>query len=455
MAVDPSLPKDVKKALATGDGFSQLDFGNADPGAGLRQAAAITNATPQQPGQTPDTPPPPLDNISAQNLATASRFLPGGVTRYVMDKGNEAPVYATKGKDGSIVFTDNPAYAAQVGTGQGLRRSDFNTPAYSNAPAGGRPGVEDRGFPAALPGSNNIAAGDAAFARTQGPNANLEYAPSALGGLRRNVQTYNDDQTSRALAAVQADSARNAGDPERVLSNAQDENLLQARLTGLRRQGLSTSGVPGYGAAGAFGAGGISGPLKPSDIIAAQRNAATTNYRNNQTAIAQQRLKIDQENSDRADRAQERADSQAFLGDYYKTLAQDPRAANQSLVSRLNRPDIATFLGTDAGRQIADTYFQNAIQPGLQKSTYPLLDFSSRRAAEQGKIGFQNLATDANGRFAGLGNGSEAPGDSPEFPSTGFFGGANFDPSVNNLTPATLKALRDYYRNTNAPLGDQ
>lgn len=470
MAVDPSMSYDQKRAVFNGtdpvtQAINRSEAAARSQGTGLYRpntasgiaTAGNLDATPvaaqvqknlaavSQPAEGGGGSQP--EDIGVQNLATANRFLPGGVTRYQMDPGNEAQVYTTKGKDGSIVFTDNPAYAARVGAGRGLRRSDLNIPNYSNAPVQGRAGVEDTGFPDVGEGQNNGAAANV-IARTQGPNANLTYAEGPVAGLRRNIPNLDDQQAERALSVTQAAQPKNA---DEAYAQAIDRNAIVARIQGLRRQQLNAPGVPGYGVGGALGANGIGAPggLKFSDIIRANQNAQTNAYRGGMLQQGAQRLKLDQEAADRADRTQQRAESNDFLKNYYTTLEKDPRAANQQLATALNRDDIGDYLKTDAGRAAADTYFQNVIQPGLKTSTYPILDFNSRRAAEQGRVGYGDLQLDpGTGRFMGVRSPLQSASDnSPEFPSTGFFGGSNFDPSINKLAPATLKALKTYYAN--------
>lgn len=450
MAVDPNLPLDQKKSLrkpgfgqgAFGDPFAPADpnapvapagtpisapglraFGNAVSQTGVGIAGAGTGGTPDQVaqqgvyadnlqrglGQDPNNllagQPGAANQFagvtgSAQTFADPSasglRSLAPGVTRYQLDPGNEAEVYATRGKDGSTVFTDNPAYAARVGNGQTL--------------AGGTP--EEQG-------------------RIGGPNAGFAYKGPSIGGLRRqDISTLDDATTTKALDQILTNSSN---DPETQAANAIDRNRLIARQQTLRRPQanplLGLNGQPG----------GLTPEnqiqllrLQQQDARAAQANAISLQNGKNAADAAGRAA----DSSDRSAQAQTFSQLQSLR----KT---DPASYSTGLVSQLPQDptELSKYLKSSQGQLVKNSLLQDVVQPGLRNSLYPI-EFGDKKAANSGDVDFSKAVLDPQtGQFRGFTNDSGT--DSPDYPNkTAVFGSNNYDPALSRITPAMWRILQ-------------
>lgn len=452
MAVDPNLPFDQKKSLRK-PGFGQGVFGDpfapADPNApaapaaapisapGLRAfgdavsqpgvgiAGAGTGGTPDQVaqqgvyadnlqrglGQDPNNllagQPGAANqfagvNGSAQTFADPAarglRALAPGVTRYQLDPGNEAEVYATRGKDGSTVFTDNPAYAARVGNGQTL--------------AGGTP--EEA-------------------ARIGGPNAGFAYKGPSIGGLRRqDISTLDDATTTKALDQILTNSTN---DPETQAANAIDRNRLIARQQTLRRPATPNLTINSNGQA----AGALTPEnqiqllrLQQQDARAAQANAISLQNGKNAADAAGRAA----DSSDRSAQAQTFSQLQSLR----KT---DPGSYATGLVSQLPQDpaELSKYLKSSQGQLVKNSLLQDVVQPGQDKSLYPI-EWGDSKASKSGDIDFSKAVLDPQtGAFKGFTNDSGT--DSPDYPAkTGVWGSNNYDPALSRITPAMWRILQ-------------
>ncbi len=408
MAVDPNVPNNTKSWLR------QLADNASQPSgiAGMGQGATPDEQAQAYAVAKNFTPPPTNQFAGVQGSATTVRdpsqglrALAPGVTRYGMDKGNEAEVYATRGKDGSLVFTDSPAYAAAAGNGQQLQAGDTYQAAQ----------------------------------RTSGPNAGFAYRAPSIAGLRRqDVQSLDDPTTTAALAQT---VGNNSTDPEVQAANAIDRNLLTARQQTLRR-GPTGSIAPGTTGAGGglLSSGGLNG-LTPSDQIQILKLQEADKRAGQANDIALAGVRASASAAGRAADSQERTAQQQSFSQLQSLKKTDPASYASGLVSQLESdPDaLRKQLKSPQGQLIKNSLLQDVVQPGLQKSTYPLLDFQGRRAASAGQIDFGNLQLDP---ATGQPKGFEHDG-SLEYPTTGFFGGSNFDPSLNRITPAMWRVLQE------------
>lgn len=447
MAVDPNLPFDQKKSLRK-PGFGQGAFGDplapADPNAPVAPAAAPivspllrsfanvsqpggiagvgTGATPDQVaqqgqyadnlqrglGQDPNNLVGPGANQfagvtgSAQTYANPAgaglRALAPGVTRYQLDPGNEAEVYATRGKDGSTVFTDNPAYAARVGNGQTL--------------AGGTPEES---------------------ARIGGPNAGFAYKGPSIGGLRRqDISTLDDATTTKALDQILTNSTN---DPETQAANAIDRNRLIARQQTLRRPQASAL----------LGPNGQPGGLTPENQIQLLRLQQQDARAAQANAIQLQNGKNAADAAGRAaDSSDRSAQAQTFqqISSLRKT---DPSAYAAGLVSQLPQDptELSKYLKSAAGQTVKASLLRDVVTPGLKDSTY-WTEFGDKSAANSGNIDFSHVALDPQtGAFKGFTNDSDP--SSPDYPKKGaipLLSSEHYDSALQNITPAMWRILQ-------------
>lgn len=398
--LDPSAPKDTK---------SLMRRAAASPFAGgLPIAEAMTDATAQvnkniAATTAPDAATPAggpattTDNISQDNLAVANAMgnrLANGVRRYQMDGRNAVAGYVTRGKDGSVVFTDDANYAARNSAG-GLRRGEIP---------------------------------DEAYAHTQGPRADFEYAKSALEqkGLRR--QDFHDltpEQTQSAFDYA-GDAAAKAPNDDIALSNRIDANMLRAhKFDQDQRAAEAAASID---------------PRTQIALFRAQTAAAQGAERN---TIAQGQLEATREGVRRQGAAEDRAAQKDFFNQYQTLKEKDPKSAENYLFNAIPQDPKAfdQWAATPAGRSVLNTYMTDVLQPQMSKSLFPTEVFDKRQVPHEN---FGNLALGPNGEFQGF---ITPDGNTNEYPAQGIFGTDNYN-SINRFSPDILRRLKRFNTET-------
>lgn len=392
-ANDPSVDKDAKSLLrrfadvSAPSGIAGMGMGGSPADMQTAATAAQNAAAVTAPAAAPARPNPGVFTTDALPETATGRRLAAGVTRYNMDPGNEAAVYTTRGKDGSTIFTDDAGFAARNSAG-GLRRGDVNANVY---------------------------------ARTQGPRANLEYAPSTLelqGLRRRNFQVLDGDQTQKALL-----TASSGGDAQtdQGLSDRIDANVLRGRQFALDQKAAANSAA-----------------LSPRDQIALMRAQTSAAQGDARLKLAQQQLVATQGASDRADAADQRSAQRDFFNQYQNLKANDPEQAENYLFNAIPQDpkEFDQWAATTAGRNVLNTYMTDVLQPQMQQSLFPIIEWGDKRQVPH--EGYSNLALGPNGEFQGFIN---PDGSTNEYPAKGLLGSDNYG-SINRFSPSILRRLK-------------
>jgi len=388
--LDPSAPKDTKSLMRRA---AASPFAGGLPIAEAMGAAttqvnkniAATTAPEAAPAGGPAT---TADNISQDNLAVANAMggrLANGVRRYQMDGRNAVAGYVTRGKDGSVVFTDDANYAARNSAG-GLRRGEIP---------------------------------DEAYVHTQGPRAEFEYAKSGLEqkGLRR--QDFHDLTPEQTQAAFDyaGDAASKAPNADIALSNQIDANMLRAHKFDQDQRAAEAAAS-----------------IDPRTQIALFR-AQTAAERN---TIAQGQLEATREGVRRQGAAEDRAAQKDFFSQYQALKANDPKSAENYLFNAIpNDPkQFDQWAATPAGRSVLNTYMTDYLQPQAQSSLFPL-EWGDSRQVPHLNYGNLDLGPNEDG-FKGIIN---PDGNTDEYPAQGLFGTDNYN-SINRFSPAILRRLK-------------
>lgn len=394
MAVDPNVNHDQKRSLrdrmATGSPFT----GGLPVADAMAQATTDVNkniAATTAPAVPVADPARSQDNIAAYNLAVSDRLgqrLAPGVRRYQMDGNNAVAGYVTRGKDGSVIFTDDANYAARNSAG-GLRRGEIP---------------------------------DEAYARTQGPRADFEYAKSALTakGLRRqDFQDLSPEATQQALTYATDAEARDPNS-DLGLSNRIDANLLRARRFDQDRRAAEASGN-----------------MDPRTQIALYRAQTAAAQGAERNSIARDQLETTRAGAKRQQAAEDRAAQRDFFTQYQALKEKDPSSAENYLFNAIPQDpkEFDSWAKTPAGRSVLNTYLTDFLQPQMQSSLYPIEVFDKRQVPNEN---FGNLALGPNGEFQGFNN---PDGNTNEYPAEGVFGNKHYD-SINRLSPNILRRLK-------------
>lgn len=410
-------------------------------------------AAPAKPPPTPTFVPSTATGVAPPHAADLSA-LPAGVVR-----SSIPGVYLARGKDGSFM-------ASNVMGADGA--PDFGGGAAANAAAAGvtslrRPGgtsfdprlavTDANGYtmaPGAQGGTFNPNAGvvDANGAASlpgavRGPRAGFTYAQNSLHLNPADMITaagVNPEAAQKAsaqlIAAINNDP--NSANPEVAAANRAALAQLQGNVQDVRREffGGGNGGVLGM-AGGVGGTGAVpAGVLSPKDALGLRMHQAELAER---TARDNRRLGIQQQQADRAARAEDRQAAQDFMTRYQQAEA-NPNApgAGDSILMQMtpqgmSDKDFANWISNDPKGQAWSAALLQSLQKGAGNSLR-FLEFGDNRHLGQ-NVNYGNMKLDKDGNFAGFFDADGAAGGSNEYPRTSAFGTDNYNETLLNSIP--------------------
>jgi len=419
MAYAPDTPNDIKRGKAQvlpdmtvrapalrrssfSDLYNQAQIAQADPYGTVQNNLpnSSINDTPVARNIAATVAPQPAPAMPASNVvkpAPQQRSpLARGVSRYTIggDVGgpNAAQVYTTRGKDGSVIFTDDASYAARNSAG-GLRRGDANAQVLANSQID--------------------------------PNSAYEYAKPTSGLTTRDILNLNSDGTQKAFADASAAAAKNRGTDQGV-SDAIQANQLRARMQTQQEQ---------------QGAG--SGALSPRDQIALFRAQDAAKRGQEMVDVARQNAGLSRTRDARAGYNDTVKNYNSFVAN-----GDNNGAANflADKLSSLSPKDLKSYLGTPEGKFVRSNYL-NILQQGAMNAELPWELIDKRKVPT---LTFANLAMDKNGDFSGFNDPTDPAGSDPEYPlrkgllRRGFGTGENYTPSIYSIPSANLAVLKQF-----------